>query len=97
MRLQRTVPLPVPFAVVSVFQACLLVAIHAVVAALVPASVTVALSTGAGFPCCTDTARPNGFTARVTGTGIGVIRSVSNTVAGEPLAAPSAVTVMVST
>ena len=77
LRLQATVPLPVPLAEVNVVQLFFDVADQVVVDELVPVNVTVALSPGAAFPCCTDTLRDPGLTATTTGIGAGVMRSVS--------------------
>ena len=97
MRVQLTLPLPVPLAVTSVVQLCFFVAFHAVDAAPVPVSVTVALSPGAALPCWITTFREAGLTASTIGTDAAVMRNVSMILAGEPLAAPGAVTVIVST
>ena len=66
-RLHATVPEPVPLDVVSVVHAFFFVALHAVDAALVPLSVTVALSLGALFPCVTATLRETGASVSVNG------------------------------
>ena len=67
LRVQASDPVPVPLVVVSVVQLFFLLTVHAVVAALVPASVTVALSPGAALPCGTDALRPAGETDTTTG------------------------------
>ena len=97
MRVQLTVPLPVPLPVVNVVQLLLSTAIHAALDALVPVRVTVALPLGAATPCCTVMESDAGLTASTIGIGGAVIRSVSTIKSGEPLAAPGAATVMVST
>ena len=85
-----------PLAVVSVVQLFRFVALQVVAAALVPVNTTVALSPAGALPCCRATLCEAGTTARTIGTTGAVMRSVSNTMIGEPTAA-GAVTVMVST
>ena len=96
LRFHATVPLPVPFPVVSVVQAFRLVAVQAVVDAPVPERVTEAVEPATAAPCCALMRRDPGLTASVSGNGAAVITSVSITRVGEPVA-PAAVTVIVST
>ena len=94
LRVHDVVPLPVPLLAVSVVQLCRFAAVHAVVPALSPVSVTLALSPGAAVPTCALALRESGLTASASGTGAAVMRSVSMTLCG---ARPATVTVMVST
>jgi hypothetical protein len=96
LRLQATVPLPVPFAVVSVVQLFRLVAVHLTAPAPAPVNVTLALPSGPAAPATTVLLRDAGLTVSAKGTGAAVMVSVSMIRPGEPVA-PVADTVIVST
>src|SRR5690606_40883937 len=85
LRVQETVPLPVPFAVVSVVQLFFLAAVHEALLAPSPVRVTVALPPAAALPCCTFTYRDAGDTLIASGTGIAEISWWSIISAGGPL------------
>src|ERR1700690_2950986 len=93
LRLQATVPLPVPDPVVSVVHAFRLAALQLVALALLPVIVTAAVAPAAVPPCATVILRDAGLTASVNDA---VIVSVSIVLAGEP-DAPVAATEIVST
>ena len=94
LRLHATVPLPVPLLVVSVVQLFRFAAVHAVLPALSPLRVIVALLPAAAVPAVATVLRKSGATTIASGTGAAVIRNVSMMLCD---ATPAADTVIVST